>query len=137
MEDILNHPIYVYDGECVLCSKAVRYVLKYEKEQSVRFVAIKSDLGRKIAEQNNVDPDAPHTFIYLENGDAYFLSDAVFALAKKTGGPWTLIRFFRFLPRPIRDWFYSRIANNRYNLFGKLEACYVPTPEMRDRFVLN
>jgi len=135
MKDILKSPIYVFDSHCVLCSRAVQYVLKHEKQPDMTFVAIKSDLGRKISKQYNVDPDDPHTFIYLQDGKAWFSSDAGFAVLKKTGGPMAFLRAAKILPRPIRDWLYFRIAKNRYKVFGKLDACYVPTPETRDRFV--
>lgn len=131
-------PTYVYDGECVLCSRAVGYALRYDRsEPLVRFVAIKSAEGRQLAAAHGVDPDNPHTFIYIEDGKGYLLSDAVFALAKRTGGPARHVRLFRFFPKPIRDWFYARIANNRYRLFGKLDRCFVPDAAVRQRFVLE
>ncbi len=135
MADPTKDSIYVFDSECVLCSRAVQYVLKHEKQPDMKFVAIKSELGREISKQHNVDPDDPHTFIYLENGKASFSSDAGFAVLRKTGGPMAFLRIGRILPRPIRDWLYYRIARNRYKVFGKLDMCYVPTPETRERFV--
>ncbi len=131
-------PTYVYDGECVLCSRAVHYILRYDRaDPPIRFVAIKSAEGRAIATQNKVDPDDPHTFIFVEDGKSYLMSDAVFAMSKRAGGPGRWIRSLRIVPRPIRDWFYARLANNRYRLFGKLDRCYLPTPETRHRFVLE
>lgn len=133
-----NPPIYVYDGECVLCSRAVRYTLKYDrKDPPLKYVAIKSAEGRGIAKHNDVNPEEPHTFIYVENGKHYVLSDAVFAIAKHVGGPWRFITVFSILPRPIRDWLYLRIALNRYKLFGKLDSCYLPSSEFKNRFILD
>ncbi len=129
---------YIYDGECVLCSRAVQYVLRYDQsDPPVQFIAIKSATGRRIAVSNSVDPDNPHTFIFVEGDASYVLSDAVFALARRVGGPGRHIRAFRIIPRPIRDWFYARLANNRYALFGKLKQCYRPDPETRRRFTLE
>ena len=129
---------YVYDGVCVLCSRAVKYCIKYDQtDPKIQFVAIKSNLGREIAEHNDVSPDNPHTFRFVENGHSYILTDAVFALAKRVGGPWKVIRLFRIIPRPIRDWVYLRIALNRYKLFGKLESCYLPDTKNKHRFILD
>jgi predicted DCC family thiol-disulfide oxidoreductase YuxK len=100
-------------------------------------VAIKSAEGRRIAVANSVDPDNPHTFIFVENESSYVLSDAVFTMSARAGGPGRWIRVFRFVPRPIRDWVYARLASNRYNLFGKLDKCYLPSVETRHRFVLE
>ncbi len=128
--------IYLFDGHCVLCSRGVRYVLKYEKSPDVRFVAIQSEEGRRLAERNGVDPDRPHTFLFVEDGRALQRTDAVFALVQKVGGPARRLLFLRFLPRALRDFFYARIAFNRYALFGRLDECYLPAPELRARFTL-
>ncbi len=131
-------PTCIYDGECVLCSRAVRYVLRHDRsDPPVRFVAIKSAEGRRIAIDNSVDPDNPHTFIFIENGSSYVLSDAVFAMSERAGGPGRWIQIFRFVPRPIRDLLYARLANNRYSFIGKLDQCYLPSAEARHRFVLE
>jgi predicted DCC family thiol-disulfide oxidoreductase YuxK len=131
-------PTYVFDGECALCSRAVHYVLRYDRsDPPIRFVAIKSGEGRRIAAENGVNPDNPHTFIFVEDGKAHLLSDAVFAMSKRVGGPGRMIRVFRFVPRLVRDWFYARLANNRYVMFGKLDQCYLPSAETRHRFVLE
>ena len=114
----------------------MRYVLKYEKSPDVRFVAIQSEEGRRLAEQGGVNPDKPHTFLYVEKGKVLERSDAVFALARKVGGPARPLTVLRFVPRVIRDFFYDRIAFNRYALFGRLDECYLPTPEVRARFTL-
>ncbi|MEM1150466.1 MAG: DCC1-like thiol-disulfide oxidoreductase family protein [Pseudomonadota bacterium] len=131
-------PTYVYDGECVLCSRAVQYVIKHDRgEPPIRFVAIKSAEGRSIAAEAGVDPDDPSTFLFVEDETIYGASDALFAMARHLSGPAHWFRFLRFIPRGLRDWFYSRIANNRYALFGKLDRCYLPDAKDRHRFVLE
>ncbi|MEM9739754.1 MAG: DCC1-like thiol-disulfide oxidoreductase family protein [Pseudomonadota bacterium] len=134
----MKPPTYVYDGACVLCSGAVQYVIKHDKsDPPIRFVAITSQEGRRIAADAGVEPDDPRTFIYVEDGKHRVSSDAAFALAKRAGGPARLLCIFRFVPKPIRDWAYARIANNRYALFGKRDQCYLPTAETQHRFVLE
>lgn len=114
----------------------MRYVLKYEKAPEVRFVAIQSEEGRRLAEDNGVDPEKPHSFLYAETGKVLERSDAVFALAKKVGGPARHFMFLQVLPRAFRDFFYDCIARNRYALFGRMDECYLPAPEVRNRFTL-
>lgn len=130
-------PIYLFDDVCVLCSRGVHYVLKYETQPDIRFVSIQSKEGRKLAQAHNINPDDPHTFIYAEGDKIYTLSTAVLKLAKRVGGWGRWFLWTEIIPKPIRDWVYSRIANNRYRLFGKLDHCYVPSSEDRHRFVLS
>lgn len=131
-------PTYVYDGECVLCSRAVQYVIQHDRsDPPIRFVAIKSAEGREIAGRAGVDPDNPETFLFVDAGKVHGSSDAVLAMARHLSGPARWFRFLRFVPRGLRDWAYFRIARNRYALFGKLDNCYLPRPEDRHRFVLE
>ena len=129
-------PIYLFDSECVLCSRAVDYCLKHDTKNEIRFVAIKSQQGRKIALDHDQDPDDPDTLLYFENGHLYRHSDAVYALIQHVGGPARFMLWTQIFPRPFRDWAYSLIANNRYRLFGKMDHCLVPDAKTRARFVL-
>ena len=62
----MSAPIYLFDGHCVLCSRGVQYALKYETKPHVKFVAIHSDKGRELAVTHGVDPDEPHTALYID-----------------------------------------------------------------------
>jgi predicted DCC family thiol-disulfide oxidoreductase YuxK len=39
------------------------------------------------------------------------------------------------VPGFIRDAVYKMVSRHRYRWFGKLEACRVPTPELKARFL--
>lgn len=80
-------PIWLFDGVCVLCSRAVQYALKHEKDSVIRFVAIQSEEGREIALEHNIDPDCPDSFLFIEAGKAYRKSDGVLALAAHLNCP--------------------------------------------------
>ncbi len=49
--------------------------------------------------------------------------------------PWNLLAVFLAVPEPLRDMIYDLIAQNRYQLFGKKEACMLPSEELRKRFL--
>ena len=133
----MNTPTFLFDGHCVLCSRGVHYVLRYEKSPETRFVAILSKEGRALAATHDIDPENPRSFLWLEEGKALPASDGVLALLRHVGGPAKIFRLGKIMPRPVRDWMYYAVAKNRYKVFGQMEACYVPTPENRDRFVLT
>lgn len=133
----MTTPIYLFDGHCVLCSRAVQYVLRYEKRPDMHFVAILSGQGRALASANNIDPENPESFLIIQGDRVLRSSDAIIALGQYVGGIHKIAMIGKVVPRPIRDWLYSLIAKNRYKVFGRTESCYVPTPENRDRFVLT
>ena len=129
-------PIWLFDSVCVLCSWGVQYTLRHEKAESIRFIAIQSPEGRKLARYHGVDPDDPATFLFVENGAALEKSDAVIALSRHLTGLARLIPLFRWLPRRLRDAAYSLVADNRYRVFGKTDVCIAPNAAQRHRFVL-
>jgi predicted DCC family thiol-disulfide oxidoreductase YuxK len=129
-------PIWLYDGVCVLCSGAVQYTLRHEREPAIRFVAIQSREGRALAQAHGIDPDDPESFLLIEDGKALAKSDGVLALLRHLRGPARLLRVGSVLPRAIRDWLYDRVARNRYRWFGRKESCELPDPAQRRRFTL-
>jgi len=129
-------PIWLYDGVCVLCSGAVQYTLRHERERAIRFVAIQSREGRALAQAHGIDPDDPESFVFIEGGKALAKSDGVLALLRHLRGPARLLLVGSVLPRAMRDWLYDRVARNRYRLFGQKTACERPDPTQRHRFSL-
>jgi predicted DCC family thiol-disulfide oxidoreductase YuxK len=129
-------PVWVFDSVCVLCSNAVRMTLKHEypTEKPVRFVAIQSELGRRLALAYGNNPDLPYTFLWFKDGIVLERTSAIMALAKTMGGIARLAPLLRPIPRVVRDWLYDRIALNRYMLFGKLQVCTVPNARFIHRF---
>jgi predicted DCC family thiol-disulfide oxidoreductase YuxK len=129
-------PIWLYDGVCVLCSASVRYTLKHERDNAIRFVAIQSREGRELAARHGIDPDDPESFLFIEHGRALAKSDGVLGLLGHLNGPVRLLSVGRIVPKAVRDWLYDRIARNRYRIFGRKTACEIPAPAHRRRFSL-
>ncbi|MFN0193101.1 MAG: thiol-disulfide oxidoreductase DCC family protein [Aestuariivirga sp.] len=129
-------PVWLFDSACMLCSRAVHYVLKHERKPDIRFVAIKSDEGRAIAARHGVDPENPQTFLFIEKGVALAKSDGVLALLRHVGGPARIFSLGVILPQRLRDFAYDLIAQNRHRLFGKTSFCRTPEGAELRRFVL-
>jgi predicted DCC family thiol-disulfide oxidoreductase YuxK len=70
-----------------------------------------------------------------DRGRWYRRSDAALRAIVGLGGPWGLARPLFLVPRILRDTVYDFIARNRYRWFGKREACRMPSPAERDRFL--
>jgi predicted DCC family thiol-disulfide oxidoreductase YuxK len=54
---------------------------------------------------------------------------------KRLPTPWSWLGVFKVIPKFLRDVLYKFVARYRYNIFGKREACWLPTPELRARFL--
>lgn len=130
----LQRDLILFDGDCVLCSRAAHFVHRHDRAGRFGFVAIQSPYGRALAARFGIDPERPQTNLAAVGGRVWFKSDAAFAvLATLPGWGWTAI--FRLAPKPLRDWAYDRIARNRFTLFGRRERCWAGAPEFKARIL--
>jgi len=127
--------IILYDGVCRFCHGMIRFILKRDHDGLFRFASLQSSTGQKmIEEKKNMKPG--HDRIIFIDQDLYLeKSAAVLNILKHLGGIWRMLYFLVILPRPLRDLFYDLVARNRYRLFGKYDACPVPEPEWKERFL--
>ena len=124
--------VILYDGICVFCSRWVRFVATRDVERRFRFTAIQSPYGARLAQTLGIDPGDPDTNAVINGGVAYFKSDAALTVLSNLPG-WEWVRVLRAVPTPLRDAVYNFVARNRYRIFGKYEACFVPDAELRAR----
>jgi predicted DCC family thiol-disulfide oxidoreductase YuxK len=130
----LSHPVILFDGVCNLCNASIQYVIKHDKKRLFRFASLQSLFGEKILKDHNLPNDTFNSFILLNNNKIYTRSTAALLVAKKLSGFIKLSYGFIIVPKFIRDFAYNIIAKNRYKWFGKKEACWLPTPELKGLF---
>ena len=131
-----NKKIILFDGVCNLCNSAVQFVVKHDKKDTFRFVALQSELGQEILDYIGIDTKNIDRIVLYEPGVAYYYkSDAALQIAKNLNGLFTLGTVFKILPTGIRNLLYDYIAKNRYNWYGKKESCMIPTPELKIKFL--
>lgn len=129
------HPIVLFDGVCNLCSGSVQFILRRDPGARFRFASLQSPAGQELLTRLGIDSPGIDSVVVIEGDRWYKESDAALRLARHLGGPWRLLTVFRLIPRPLRDRLYRLIARNRYRWFGKKEVCWLPTPELRGRFL--
>ena len=100
-----------------------------------KFAPIQSEVGQRYFDTYNLPKENLSTVILVCDGQTYMKSDAALQTFKHLGGWWRYLRIFTFVPRPIRNAVYDFIAKNRYKWFGKKDACMIPTPDTRARFL--
>jgi len=128
-------PIVLFDGVCNLCNRSVQTILRHDRQARFRFASLQSPVGERLRVELGIDREKVDSVILVEGGRWYKESDAALRIARGLGGPWKALEIFRLIPRPLRDAAYRLIARNRYRWFGKRETCWLPTPELRGRFL--
>jgi predicted DCC family thiol-disulfide oxidoreductase YuxK len=124
--------VILYDGVCVFCSRWIRFIAARDAAGRFRFTAIQSDYGARLARAFGIDPKNPDTNAVIHGGTASFKSDAALTVLSYLPG-WRWVGALRAVPRPIRDAVYNLVARNRYRIFGKYEACFVPDTSFKNR----
>jgi len=131
-----NKKIILFDGVCNLCNSAVQFVIKHDKMDVFRFVAIQSQRGQEILNHIGVESTKMDSIVLYEPGLAYyFKSDAILQIARHLNVFFSLVLLLKIVPKGLRDKWYDYIAKNRYTWYGKKESCMIPTPSLEKKFL--
>ncbi len=127
--------VILFDGICNLCSSWVRFVVKRDPKKRFHFAPLQSSLGQRILGEIGLPREELRTVILVEGKECYFKSTATLQIVRRLSGLWPILFIFIVVPTPLRDFLYGIVARNRYRWFGKRGACFVPTPDIRERFL--
>lgn len=132
----VNMPVKIilFDGHCHFCSSTVQFIVKRDPNAHFKFAPLQSDVGKKLKKALHI-PASDDSFILIQQNQHDTQSTAALKVAKYLSGGWKLFYIFIIIPRPIRNFIYRIIAKNRYKWFGKRDACFIPTEEIRQRFL--
>ncbi len=135
MINLENKSIIMFDGVCNLCNNAVQFIIKRDTKHFFLFTSLQSDAAKEILLHFKLKNSSFDSIILIENNKVYQKSTAIVKIAKNLSGIWKLGYSFIIIPSFIRDLFYDLIAKHRYNWFGKKDACMIPTPALKSRFL--
>ena len=130
----MNEPVIVlFDGVCNLCNGVVQFVIARDPQARFKFASQQSQAGLELLRLYHL-PEMT-SVVLIRDGQALLKSDAVLEIARLLPAPWAWAVAFKVVPRALRDWLYDLVARSRYSIFGRRDACWLPTPELRTRFL--
>lgn len=128
--------IILFDGVCNLCNGFVQFVIKYDKKNIFRFVALQSELGIEIIKSVGLDNKNIDSVVLYESKTSFEIkSNAALKIIKNLGGFWQITVVLKIFPRFFRDFVYDIISRNRYKWLGRRESCMIPTQELKSKFL--
>ena len=127
--------VILFDGVCVLCCAWSQFIIHHDPLCQFKLATVQSPEGQAILRYFSMPQEHFDTMVYVEGYQKFEKSDAFLKVVKQLGGLWKLFSILRIIPRAIRDWFYDRIALNRYRWFGKYNQCLLPQEEFRSRLL--
>ena len=131
----MTERIVLFDGVCVFCNGSVNFIIRNDPGGVFKFCPMQSGKGQALLARHGFSTEYTESLVLLEGDRAYSHSTAALRIARRLRRGWPLLYAFMVVPRFVRDFFYGLVAQNRYKLFGKQDACMMPTPEIRGRFL--
>ena len=139
MADPPRH-VLLYDGVCGLCNRLNRFVLARDRNRVFRFAPLQGPTAHAILARHGKDTSSLDTFwVVIDAGTSkervLSRSQGILFALGRLPGPWRLAPMLAVIPRPVLDLAYRAVAATRYRVFGRFDACPVPLPEHRERFL--
>ncbi|HEU4612060.1 MAG TPA: DCC1-like thiol-disulfide oxidoreductase family protein [Kofleriaceae bacterium] len=123
-------PIVLYDGVCGLCQRSVQFLLARDRRK-LWYAPLQ---GETAAALRAIHPEIPPTLesvVLVDDGRVYLRSKAFLHVARYLTAPWRWAYHLRWLPAVLLDLGYRLVARVRYRIWGKYEACRLPTADER------
>jgi predicted DCC family thiol-disulfide oxidoreductase YuxK len=123
-------PIVLYDGVCGLCQRSVQFLLARDRRQ-LWYAPLQ---GETAAALRAIHPEIPATLesvVLVDDGRVYLRSKAFLHVARYLTAPWRWAYHLRWLPAFLLDLGYRLVARVRYRIWGKYDACRLPSADER------
>ena len=128
-------PVILYDGVCGLCDRFVRFIITRDSSAKLKLAPLQSESAIALLQKFHLPVTALSTVVLIEGEKSYIKSAAVLRSLRYLDGAWKFFTILRIIPAPISDFMYDFVARNRYRWFGKFDACIIPSPEIKTRFL--
>ena len=116
------------------CNRFVDFVIRTDSSREIFFSPVQGETAAEFSLYQN-EPPREWKIVYVDKNGVHEGADAVLLVLRRLGGFWKLPALLIYIPRPVKDCFYSIVSRNRYRIFGKRDICRVPSPEERERFL--
>lgn len=131
----MEQKILLFDGVCNLCNGSVQFIITRDVKKEFLFASLQSEKGQELLKKFNLPTQDFDSFVLIKNDKYYTKSTAALLVFSSFGGLWSLLKVLLIFPAFIRNLVYTLVAKNRYRWFGKQESCWLPTPELKSRFL--
>ena len=127
--------LVLFDGHCGLCDASVNWLLAHDPHEKLCFAPLQGETAERVRAVASLPRDVD-SVIFVEAADRVsWRSTAVVRICRVLPWPWRLLSFFWWVPWPLRDVAYRSIAVIRYRVWGRHDACRLPTGDEARRFL--
>lgn len=137
-----SFPVLLYDGECGLCNRVVRFLLRCDARGVVHYAPLQSEAGQAVLRAHGLPTDDFDSLVWVADwqhaatSEIRLRTEGVVAALRACGGAARVLGdIVSVIPIPLRDAGYRAVARWRYRIFGPWQECPLPRAEWRERFV--
>jgi predicted DCC family thiol-disulfide oxidoreductase YuxK len=126
----LPGPVVLYDGECGLCHRSVKFLLERDRNR-LWYAPLQGETAAALRAEHPAIPQTLESVVLVDGGKVHLRSKAFLYVAKYLPRPWRWAYHFRWLPAVVLDLGYRVIASLRYRIWGKYDSCQRPTADQQ------
>lgn len=127
-------PVVLYDGECGLCHRSVKFLLARDGGQ-LWYAPLQGETAARLRELHPNIPQTLESVVLVDGGKAHLRTKAFLYGAKYLTRPWRWAYAFRWMPAFLMDLGYRFIARIRYRIWGKFDSCQRPTADQQAKLL--
>ena len=132
--------LVLFDAECGLCSRMVRWLVAADRRGLLHFAPLQGSTAAALRQRCPTLPDDLDSVIYVDRSTGRevvsWRAGAVIRLGRLLGGAWGIAgAVLAALPRPLADITYGAVARRRHRLGRAADACALAPAAARARFL--
>lgn len=139
--DLARDSVLLFDGDCGLCAKAVRWVMTHERTDlppgvpRMWLAPLQGSTAAALRERFANIPTTVESVVFVDGKGAHLRTKAFLYLGLHLRRPWRALYYLRWFPGFLPDLGYRLIARFRIRIWGRADACALPTAAERARIL--
>lgn len=138
-----NHagPVLFFDGECGLCNRVVRLMLRLDRRGVLRFAPLQGETAQAYLRRHGLPVEDFDSLIFVpdwsrrDRPEFLVRTDGALGALRAVGGTARLFTWLGIFPRSWRDAAYRLVARFRYRIWGEWKPRPLARPEWAARFL--
>lgn len=134
-------PVLFFDGECGLCNRIVRLLLRMDGRGVLRFAPLQGVTAQAYLRAHGLPTEDFDSLVFVpdwsrrEHPEFLLRTDGALAAARVLGGVGRVLAWARVLPANWRDAGYKLVARFRYRIWGEWKPRPLARAEWGARFM--
>ena len=129
-----SRQIIFFDGVCNLCNSSIDFIISRDVREDFFYASLQGETAsRNLSKKFTTELPS---IVLVSGGKEFTESEAIGRILLRLPDGWPLLgRAILLFPRFLSNFVYRLVARYRYRWFGKKDACRVPNPEEKRRFL--